>query len=82
MILRAKKIIQAHLKINKRLGMVMLVYMNVVNYSAIKPSKSACTAQETDINKMKEVLDMYKYEIEEIRAINQDMQEHIDNGHK
>ena len=41
-----------------------------------------CAAQETEINKMREVLDMYKYEIEEIRAINQDMQEHIDNCHK
>ena len=37
MILRAKKIIQARLKINKRHGMVMFVSMNTINNYALKP---------------------------------------------
>ena len=37
MILRAKKILQSHLKRNKRHGVVMFVRMNTVNYSALRP---------------------------------------------
>ena len=36
-----KKILRAHLKIYKRHGMFMFVYMNTVNNSALQPS-NAC----------------------------------------
>ena len=38
MILRAKKRVQSHLKINNRHGMVMFVSMNAVNNSELQPS--------------------------------------------
>ena len=41
--------------------------------------EGACVAQENFINKMKEVLDIYKYEIKELHVINWHMQEHIDS---
>ena len=41
-----------------------------------------CAAKETTKNNMKEVLDMYKYDIVYIHAINRDMWEHIDCCHK
>ena len=34
--------------------------------------KRTCTSQEKTISKMKEIVDMYKYEIEEIHSINRD----------
>ena len=42
----------------------------------------ACASQETTINNMKEIVHMYKSDIEEIHATNQDMQGHIDIFHK
>ena len=42
MILRENKRLLAHLKINKRHGMVMLLSMNAVNNYALQPS-NACT---------------------------------------
>ena len=44
--------------------------------------KCACAAQKTAISKMKEIVDMWKYDIEEINAINRDIREHIDSFHK
>ena len=56
-------------------------------YECDKPSfylthERACEAQDMTISKMKEIVDIYKSEAEEIRAINQDMQENIDGCHK
>ena len=39
-------------------------------------------AQDTTLSKMKYIFDIYNSEIEELRAINQYMQEHIDSCHK
>ena len=36
-----------------------------------------CAEQDTDISKTKEIVDVYKYEIDEIKSINWDMLEHI-----
>ena len=39
----------------------------------ISTFESVCAEQETTIRKMKEIMDMYKYYIEEIHAINLDI---------
>ena len=42
----------------------------------------ACAAQDTTTSKMKEIVEIYKTEIETIHSINRGMQEHIDICHK
>ena len=44
--------------------------------------ESVCAAQDVSVSKMKEIVEINKYEIDEICAINRDMQGHIDSGHK
>ena len=41
----------------------------------------ACASQDTTISNMKEIVEIYKFEIEEICAINRDMRGHIDSCH-
>ena len=53
-ILRAKKIIQTHMKINKMQRIVMFVYLNAVNYSALQPLNThAQNKKQTNISNMK-----------------------------
>ena len=40
MLLRTKKRLRSHPKRKKRNGIVMFIYMNVVNYSALQPSNT------------------------------------------
>ena len=42
----------------------------------------ACAAQDTTTSKMKEIVEIYKTEIEKIHSINRGMQENIDICHK
>ena len=42
----------------------------------------ACSAQETNVIKTKDIVKIYNYEIKEIRSTNQDMKDYIDGCHK
>ena len=42
----------------------------------------ACTAQDTAVNKMIEIAEIYNYKREEIRAINWNIRVHIDSSYK
>ena len=44
--------------------------------------KCACTAKDMNISMMKNNVEVYSYEIEEINFINLGMREHVDSCHK
>ena len=81
-LLMVKKSLRAHLKRKKRLWDGYFCIYKCGKLFCMKISKHACAAQETIISKTKNIMDMYKSEIEEIHATNQDMQGHIDIFHK
>ena len=45
-------------------------------------SERSCTLQETTIINMKDIMEIYNYDIKEIRSTNRDMKSYIDNCHK
>ena len=61
-ILRANKILQAHLKINKRHRIVMFLYMNLVKQFCTSTFKRTFSAQETTISQIKEMLESFNYD--------------------
>ena len=70
MISKAKKILEEILKKEKARDGYVCIY-KCSKLFCTSTYEHACTAKETNTSKMKEIVDINKYEIEEIYAINQ-----------